>query len=171
VAVRFASPRDAIRSGIALLPEDRRGQGLSAVMPVYANITLASLGNFVRRLLLWPRLELQHARRMITELAIRTPSARQAAGLLSGGNQQKLVLAKWPTQGVDVATKAEIYELIRRLAAAGKAVLVASSDLEEVMEIGDRILALRQGHVVAEFGNQALDPARVVDAITHGQAA
>ena len=183
VAVRFASPRDAIRSGIALLPEDRRGQGLSAVMPVFANITLASLGNFVRRLLLRPRLELQHARRMITDLAIRTPSARQAAGLLSGGNQQKLVLAKWlsisadiflldePTQGVDVATKAEIYELIRSLAAAGKAVLVASSDLEEVMEIGDRILALRQGHVVAEFGNQALDPARVVDAITHGQAA
>jgi ribose transport system ATP-binding protein len=183
LAVRFAGPRDAIRSGIALLPEDRRGQGLSALMPVFANITLASLGKFVRRLLLWPRLELQHAWRMITELAIRTPSARQAAGLRSGGNQQKLVLAKWlsisadiflldePTQGVDVATKAEIYELIRRLAAAGKAVLVASSDLEEVMEIGDRILALRQGHVVAEFGNQALDPARVVDAITHGQAA
>jgi ribose transport system ATP-binding protein len=120
---------------------------------------------------------------MITDLAIRTPSARQAAGLLSGGNQQKLVLAKWlsisadiflldePTQGVDVATKAEIYKLIRSLAGAGKAVLVASSDLEEVMEIGDRILAIRQGRVVAEFGNQALDPARVVDAITHGQAA
>jgi ribose transport system ATP-binding protein len=181
--VRFASPRDAIRSGIALLPEDRRGQGLSAVMPVFANITLASLGNFVRRLLLRPRLELQHARRMIADLAIRTPSVRQAAGLLSGGNQQKVVLAKWlsisadiflldePTQGVDVGTKAEIYGLIRSLAAAGKAVLVASSDLEEVIKIGDRVLALRQGRVVSEFGNQVLDPARVVDAITHGQAA
>ncbi len=175
-AVHFASPRDAIRSGIALIPEDRRGQGLAAVM-------LASLGSFVGRVLLQPRRELQHARRMIADLAIRTPSPRQAAGLLSGGNQQKLVLAKWlstaadivlldePTQGVDVATKAEIYRLIRSLAAAGKAVLVVSSDLEEVMEIGDRILALRQGCIVAEFHNQALDPARVIDAITHGQAA
>jgi ribose transport system ATP-binding protein len=182
-AVHFASPRDAIRSGIALIPEDRRGQGLAAVMPVFANMTLASLGNFVGRVLLQPRRELQHARSMIAELAIRTPSPRQAAGLLSGGNQQKLVLAKWlstaadivlldePTQGVDVATKAEIYRLIRSLAAAGKAVLVVSSDLEEVMEIGDRILALRQGRIVAEFRNQALDPAHVIDAITHGQAA
>jgi ribose transport system ATP-binding protein len=181
--VHLASPRDSIRSGIALLPEDRRGQGLAAVMPVFANITLASLGDFVRRLLLQPRQELQHARRMIVDLTIRTPSPFQAAGLLSGGNQQKLVLAKWlstaadiflldePTQGVDVATKAEIYRLIRSIAASGKAVLVVSSDLEEVMEIGDRILAIRQGQIVAEFRNQALDPALVIDAITHGQAA
>ena len=156
-AVQFASPRDAIGSGIALLPEDRRGQGLAAVMPVFANITLASLGDFVRRLLLQPRRELQHARRMIADLTIRPPSPFQAAGLLSGGNQQKLVLAKWlstaadiflldePTQGVDVATKAEIYRLIRKMAASGKAVLVVSSDLEEVMEIGDRILAHAPG--------------------------
>jgi ribose transport system ATP-binding protein len=72
---------------------------------------------------------------------------------------------------VDVATKAEIYRLIRSIAASGKAVLVVSSDLEEVMEIGDRILAIRQGQMVAEFRNQALDPALVIDAITHGQAA
>jgi ABC-type sugar transport system ATPase subunit len=120
---------------------------------------------------------------MIVDLTIRTPSPFQAAGLLSGGNQQKLVLAKWlstaadiflldePTQGVDVATKAEIYRLIRSIAASGKAVLVVSSDLEEVLEIGDRILAIRQGRIVAEFRNQALDPALVIDAITHGQAA
>jgi ribose transport system ATP-binding protein len=182
-AVQFTSPRDAIASGIALLPEDRRGQGLAAVMPVFANITLASLGKFVRRLLLQPRQELQHARRMITDLTIKPPSPFRAAGLLSGGNQQKLVLAKWlstavdiflldePTKGVDVATKAEIYRLIRSMAASGKAVLVVSSDLEEVMEIGDRILAIRQGRIVAEFRNEALDPALVMDAMTHGQAA
>ncbi len=102
---------------------------------------------------------------MIGELAIKTPSPFQAAGLLSGGNQQKLVLAKWlstsaeiflldePTQGVDVGTKDEIYRLIRGLAASGKAVLVVSSDLEEVLEIGDRILAIRQGRIVDEFRN------------------
>jgi ABC-type sugar transport system ATPase subunit len=150
---------------------------------VVANITLASLRQFVGRLLLNPKKELQHALRMIGELAIKTPSPFQVAGLLSGGNQQKLVLAKWlstsaeiflldePTQGVDVGTKLEIYRLIRGLAASGKAVLVVSSDLEEVLEIGDRILAVRQGRIVNEFRNDALNPALLVDAITHGQAA
>jgi ribose transport system ATP-binding protein len=180
---KFASPRDAIRNGIALLPEDRRGQGLAVVMSVAANMTLASLAQFVGRLLLQPKRELQHARRMINDLAIRTPGPFQAAGLLSGGNQQKLVLAKWlstpaeiflldePTQGVDVGAKEEIYRLIRKIAASGKAVLVASSDLEEVLEIADRVLAIRQGRIVNEFRSGSIDPALLVDAITHGQAA
>ncbi len=181
--VKFASPRDAIRSGIALLPEDRRGQGLALVMPVVANMTLAALARFVGRLLLNPRRELQHARHMIADLAIKTSGPFQAAGLLSGGNQQKLVLAKWlstsaeiflldePTQGVDVGAKDEIYRLIREMSASGKAALVVSSDLEEVLEIGDRILAIRRGRIVEEFRGDALDPIRLVDAITHGQAA
>ena len=181
--VKFASPRDAIRSGVALLPEDRRGQGLALIMPVAANMTLAALGRFVAGLLLQPRREFQHVRRMIAELAIKTSGPFQAAGLLSGGNQQKLVLSKWlstsselflldePTQGVDVGAKDEIYRLIRDLAAAGKAVLVASSDLEEVLEIGDRILAIRRGRIVGEFRGDSIEPARLVDAITHGQAA
>ncbi len=180
---KFSSPRDAIRSGIALLPEDRRGHGIAVIMPVFANVTLASLVQFVRLLLLQPKRELQHARRMISYLSIRTPSPFQAAGLLSGGNQQKLVLAKWlstsaeiflldePTQGIDVGTKDEIYRLVRGLAAAGKAVLVVSSDLEEVLELGDRIIAVRQGRIVGEFANNALDPTLLVDAITHGRAA
>jgi ABC-type sugar transport system ATPase subunit len=182
-AVAFARPRDAIRSGIALIPEDRRGQGLALIMPVVANMTLAALGRFVAGLLLQPRLELHHARRMIAELAIKTSGPLQPAALLSGGNQQKVVLSKWlstsaevflldePTQGVDVGAKEEIYRLIRDLAAAGKAVLVASSDLEEVLEIGDRVLAMRRGRIVGEFGGDAIEPARLVDAITHGQAA
>jgi ribose transport system ATP-binding protein len=182
-AVTFARPRDAIRSGIALIPEDRRGQGLALIMPVVANMTLAALGRFVAGLLLQPRLELHHARRMIAELAIKTSGPLQPAALLSGGNQQKVVLSKWlstsaevflldePTQGVDVGAKEEIYRLIRDLAAAGKAVLVASSDLEEVLEIGDRVLAMRRGRIVGEFRGDAIEPARLVDAITHGQAA
>jgi ribose transport system ATP-binding protein len=181
--VKFGSPRDAIRSGVALLPEDRRGQGLALIMPVAANMTLAALGRFVAVLLLQPQRELQHVRRMIAELGIKTSGPFQVAGLLSGGNQQKLVLSKWlstsaelflldePTQGVDVGAKDEIYRLIRDLAAAGKAVLVASSDLEEVLEIGDRILAIRRGRIVGEFRGDSVEPARLVDAITHGQAA
>jgi ribose transport system ATP-binding protein len=182
-AVTFARPRDAIRGGIALIPEDRRGQGLALIMPVVANVTLAALGRFVAGLLLQPRRELHHARRMIAELAIKTSGPFQLAALLSGGNQQKVVLSKWlstsaevflldePTQGVDVGAKEEIYRLIRDLAAAGKAVLVASSDLEEVLEIGDRVLAIRRGRVVGAFAGDAIEPARLVDAITHGQAA
>ena len=182
-AVKFASPRDAIRSGIALLPEDRRGQGLALIMPVAANMTLAALARFVAGFLLNPARELEHARRMIRNLAIKTSGPFQAAGLLSGGNQQKLVLAKWlstsaeiflldePTQGVDVGTKEEIYRLIRDMSASGKAILVVSSDLEEVLEIGDRILAIRRGRVVDEFRGDALDLTRLVDAITHGRAA
>ena len=139
-AVIFARPSDAIRSGIALIPEDRRGQGLALIMPVVANMTLAALGRFVAGLLLQPRRELQHARRMIAELAIKTAGPLQAAALLSGGNQQKLVLSKWlstsaevflldePTQGVDVGAKEEIYRLIRGLAAAGKALLMELQD-------------------------------------------
>jgi ribose transport system ATP-binding protein len=182
-SVTFSSPRDAIRSGIALIPEDRRGQGVAVVMPVFENITLASLGRFVRRCMLSVGQELQHARRMIRDLAIKTPGPFQSTALLSGGNQQKLVLAKWlstsaevflldePTQGVDVGTKEEIYRLIRDIAAAGKGVLVVSSDLEEVLEIGDRILTIRQGRIVGEFINDNLDPNLLIDAITHGRAA
>jgi len=181
--VSLASPRDAIRMGIALIPEDRRGQGLAMLMPVAANITLASLARFVRCFFLNLRREVQHAQRMIAELAIKTPSPFQSAGLLSGGNQQKLVLAKWlstsariflldePTQGVDVGAKEEIYRLIRDIAAAGNAVLAVSSDLEEVIEIGDRILAMHRGRIVGEFAGARPEPSRIVDAITHGNAA
>jgi len=183
IAMTFASPRDAIRSGIALLPEDRRGQGLALVMPVAANMTLAALARFVARLLLNPARELQHARAMIANLGIKTSGPFQVAGLLSGGNQQKVVLAKWlstsaeiflldePTQGVDVGAKEEIYRLIRGMSASGKAVLVVSSDLEEVREIGDRVLAIRHGRIVYECSGETLDPIRLVDAMTHGQAA
>jgi ribose transport system ATP-binding protein len=181
--VRFAGPGDAIAGGIGLIPEDRRGKGLAVIMPVVGNITLASLGRFVRGLMLDLGGELAHARRMISDLAIKTPSPFQPAGLLSGGNQQKVVLAKWlstaaeiflldePTQGVDVGAKEEIYRLIRRLAADGKAVLVVSSDLEEVIEIADRVVVMRHGRIIDEFVNDKLDPRLLFDAITHGRAA
>ncbi len=181
--VSLAGPRDAVGHGIALIPEDRRGQGLALVMSVFQNITLAALGRFLRHGWLDIGAELRHAGRMIRDLAVKTPGPFVAAGLLSGGNQQKIVLAKWlstaadiflldePTQGVDVGAKEEIYRLIRAIAAAGKGVLVVSSDLEEVLGIADRILAVRQGRIVGEFINRDLQPSLLIDAITHGQAA
>lgn len=177
-----ASPRDAIGAGIALIPEDRRGRGVSVIMPVFANITLAALGKFARRFRLDLAAEMAHARKMITDLGIRTSSPSAPASSLSGGNQQKVALAKWlstdaelflfdePTQGVDVGAKEEIYRLIDELAAGGKAVVVASSDIEEVMEIADRILAVRKGRIVGEFDNLDLKASVVMDAITHGDA-
>jgi ABC-type sugar transport system ATPase subunit len=172
----------AIRNGIALIPEDRRGQGLCVILPVYENIAMTILRRFVGAFGLSRRREISHSMKMIADLAIKTPGPTVAAGTLSGGNQQKVVLAKWlatqanlflfdePTQGVDVGAKTEIYEIIDGLAADGKAVLVASSDLEEVLVLADRIVAMRQGRIVAEFRNDGLKPSTVIDAITHGSA-
>jgi ribose transport system ATP-binding protein len=178
--VRISRPQDAIEAGIALIPEDRRGQGLAVTMPVFANITMASLRRFTRRHLLDVRQELEHARKMIVRLAIKVPHPAMRASTLSGGNQQKVVLAKWlstsaelflfdePTLGVDVGAKEELYRLIDGLAANGKGVLVCSSDFEEVMEIADRIIPVRKGRVVADLVNQDLEPSVVMEAIVHG---
>ena len=172
--------RAAIRNGIALIPEDRRGHGLCTVLPVYENIGMAILRRFVGAFGLSRRREIAHAVKMIADLAIKTPGPTVAAGTLSGGNQQKVVLAKWlgtqarlflfdePTQGVDVGAKGEIHQIIDGLAADGKAVLVASSDLEEVLTLADRVIAMWQGRIVAEFRNDGLKPSIVIDAITHG---
>lgn len=180
--IQLARPSDAIKAGVALIPEDRRGQGISVVMPIFANISLASLSRFVQAGLLNLAGEMAHARNMIAQLAIKAAHPRVAASALSGGNQQKVALAKWlsasaevylldePTQGVDVGAKEEIYRLIDRLACDGKAVLVSSSDLEEVMAIASRVIALRKGRVVGEFAGGDLKAASIMEAIVHGNA-
>lgn len=180
--VNIAHPQDAIEAGIALIPEDRRGQGISVTMPIFSNITLASLHRFVRGFVLNVQRELVHASKMIDSLAIKAPHPKVQAGTLSGGNQQKVVLAKWlstsaelylfdePTQGVDVGAKKEIYRLMNDLAMDGKAILVSSSDLEEVMEIADRIIPFRKGKVVGDLINKNLKPSEVMDFIVHGSS-
>jgi ABC-type sugar transport system ATPase subunit len=179
-AIAPRTPREAIAAGLALIPEDRRGQGISVVMPVYENIALPILHRFVSRFGLAIGREIAHAEALISRLNIRMPDARTPAGALSGGNQQKVVLAKWlstdatvllfdePTHGVDVAAKDEIYGLIDRLAAQGRAILIVSSDLEEVLAVGDRVLAMRAGRIVAEFDSLTISANRIVEAITHG---
>ncbi|WP_237478369.1 sugar ABC transporter ATP-binding protein [Lichenibacterium dinghuense] len=163
VAVR--RPRDAMRLGIGLVPEDRKGQGLVLGMGVGPNLSLAALGlgmvssrGFVRQ-----RDETRMIDGYVGRFRIKTPSVEQFVGLLSGGNQQKVVLAKWlaaeprllivdePTRGVDVGTKAEIYAQMRELAKAGLAILVISSDLPEVLTISDRILVMRAGRLAGEI--------------------
>jgi ribose transport system ATP-binding protein len=158
-AVGIQSPQDAIRNGIYLIPEDRRSLGLITAMTVRENITLPALkeyssAGFIRR-----SAEVVVAQRMCAELKIKTPSIEVIASNLSGGNQQKVVLAKWlslapnvilfdePTRGIDVGAKAEIYHLMRRLADEGVAILMISSDMEEILGNSDRVAVMHEGRI------------------------
>jgi ABC-type sugar transport system ATPase subunit len=160
--VTITSPRDAIRRGIGLVPEDRKQQGLVLGLAVRENITLPSLGGLVRLGFVQLGEEQEVARRFVDALRIRTPSLEQKVVNLSGGNQQKVVIAKWlalrpkvlildePTRGVDVGAKAEVHHLIAELAAQGVAVLMISSELPEILGMSDRILVMREGRIVAD---------------------
>jgi ABC-type sugar transport system ATPase subunit len=171
---RFSSPHDAINAGLALLTEDRKRTGLLLNLPVTHNTTVAAL----ERLLKGPHLPLGDERRMTEEyverLNIRTPSVRQIALRLSGGNQQKVVLAKWlfaqsqvlifdePTLGIDVGAKVEVYRLLGELARQGAAILMISSELPELLAMSDTLLAMRRGEVVATLDPQATDQEEVL---------
>jgi len=158
-ALRLRSPRDAVRAGLCLAPEERKAQALLMKRSVRENISLAVLQRLSRWRVVNRREERQLAERYLRELHIRTPSIEQEVATLSGGNQQKTVLARWlardskllildePTRGVDVAAKAEIYAIIDRLAARGVAVLVVSSELPEVLGLADRIVVMKGGRV------------------------
>jgi ABC-type sugar transport system ATPase subunit len=157
------SPRDAIRAGIALLTEDRKAQGLVLAQSVRENFALPNLSRFSSLGFLRRWAERQALARHIESLRIRLASPEQPASNLSGGNQQKVVLAKWlerncevllfdePTRGIDVGAKVEIYRLINDLAAAGKAVLLISSELPEVLGMSDRILVMHEGRLTGEI--------------------
>jgi len=165
----FRSPREALRAGLAYLPEDRRREGLATSKPVAPNVSLLALRKLVRGpgRLISARAERQLVRRLVEQLAIRTsPIGGDLAGRLSGGNQQKVVLAKWleatprvlildePTRGIDVGTKEEIYRILRSLAAQGLALVVISSELIEVLGLADRIIVIREGTVAGELAGE-----------------
>jgi ribose transport system ATP-binding protein len=159
VKVTVASPRAAIRQGIYLVPEDRKRAGLIVDMPVVENITLASLGAYVRGLLVDRRAERAVSAAQRARLSIRTPGDQTQVVTLSGGNQQKVVLAKWlsmqprvvifdePTRGIDVGAKNEIYMLMRELADRGVCILMISSDMEEVIGVSDRLAVMHEGGI------------------------
>ena len=160
-ALRLRSPADAIRAGIGLVPEDRKGHGLVLKRSVAANLALPQLGKLARSGVVSRAGEQALASRWIRELRIKTPDARTAVVTLSGGNQQKVVLGKWlaagavvlivdePTRGIDVGAKQEIYVLLDRLAAQGAGIIMISSELPEVLGMSDRILVMHQGRVQA----------------------
>jgi ribose transport system ATP-binding protein len=161
VPVRLRSPRDAIRAGVGLVPEDRKQQGLVLPQSVAANLSLPQLARLGRAGVVSRARERVLAQRWIGELRIRTPGMDTRVVTLSGGNQQKVVLGKWlaagadvlivdePTRGIDVGAKMEIYALLDGLAAGGAGILMISSDLPEVMGMSDRILVMHQGRVHA----------------------
>lgn len=161
--LEIRSPRDAIRAGIALLTEDRKGQGLVLAQSVRENFSLPNLRHFSSLGFVRRQSERQALDRHIENLRIRLASPEQPASNLSGGNQQKVVLAKWlernsevlifdePTRGIDVGAKVEIYRLINDLAAAGKAILLISSELPEVLGMCDRILVMHEGRLTGDI--------------------
>ena len=159
--IAFADPPEAIAQGIGFVPEDRRREGLMLEMTMTENLAMATLHRFRRGLLLTRSRMVESGRRVISNLSIQPPDGEHRVNLLSGGNQQKVMVGKWltraprilildePTVGVDVGAKAEIYTILRRERDRGAAVLVVSSDLEEVMTLADRVGIMVSGRLVA----------------------
>jgi ribose transport system ATP-binding protein len=174
------SPRDAVRQGIALLTEDRKTQGLLLPLSIANNITLSCLHSMSRASFISAGRESTIARDHIQTLSIRCRSEHQSTSQLSGGNQQKVVIAKWllrdcdillfdePTRGIDVGAKFEIYQLLERLARRGKAILVVSSDLLELMAISHRIAVMSAGRLVRIFDHGAWTQEQIMSAALSG---
>jgi len=162
-AIRIHSPREAIAKGIGFLTEDRKNQGLVLPMSVRANITMANMGAALRGPLLLPSAERAIARKYVDSLQIKTPHVEEIVHHLSGGTQQKVVLAKWlltrsrflifdePTRGIDVGAKMEIYRLIREISAQGVAILLITSELPEALGMCDRLYVMREGSIMGEL--------------------
>lgn len=176
-------PRAAIAAGLAFSPEDRKEQGVILEMAIAENIALPGLHRTARAGFVDDAAVDRTATAMQQRLSIRTTGIRKAVGQLSGGNQQKVALAKWlalnpgvfildePTRGVDVGSKREIYEVIEALAAAGTAVLVISSDLEEVLRLSDRVLVMHEGRLAGELPAAALSEESIMNLATGRTAA
>jgi len=172
----------AVRDGMGLAPEERKSQALLLLDSVARNVSLASLRRYAR--LGWMRQgrEVADARKQTEALDLRPADVRRAVGTLSGGNQQKAVVARWllkgcklllldePTRGVDVGARAELYAVIRAVADSGVAVLLVSSEVPEVLGLADRVLVLREGRVVTEVDAREIDEHRVLDLVMEGTA-
>lgn len=179
--VRWKTPREAIEGGVALVAEDRRQEGLITVLSVRDNVCLTSLNNlrWLKSFVDW-RSAQKLVNKYIEQLKIVTPSPSQLVKNLSGGNQQKVVLAKWlgskasififdePTRGIDVGAKQEIYNLMNELTASGATILLLSSELPEVLGMSDRILLMRQGEIVMEFKHGEVTEAELMACASGG---
>jgi ribose transport system ATP-binding protein len=179
--LRRGSVTHSVRAGVGLAPEERKSQGLLLDEAVFKNITVSSMNRFARFGFLDRGEERRRAAELTTSLDVRPDGVTRAVRTLSGGNQQKVVLARWlmrdcrvllldePTRGVDVGARTEIYQLIRSLADRGVAVVVVSSEIEEVLGLADRVLVVREGEVVHESAATEIDEAKVLDLVMEGK--
>lgn len=179
--IKIKSPTDALNHGIGLIPESRKTQGLVLGMTVKDNITLSIMNKITSKIgLIQKKVESSNVQSSIKELTIKTPSMNQLVRNLSGGNQQKVVLAKWlntkckvlifdePTRGIDIGAKEEIYKLMRALADKGIAIIMISSELPEVLGMSDRVIAMYKGAMVAEIDGYEIDSEKVMYYATGG---
>ncbi|MCL8015516.1 sugar ABC transporter ATP-binding protein [Streptomyces sp. AS02] len=182
-ALRPGSVRAAVRAGLGLAPEERKAQALLMLESVTRNVSVSSMSRFSRGGWIDRAAELRAARAATRELSLRPDNPSAPVRTLSGGNQQKAVLARWllrgcrvllldePTRGVDVGARAELYAVVRRLADEGLAVLLVSSEVPEVLGLADRVLVLREGRVVHTAPARELDEHRVLDLVMEGSPA
>jgi ribose transport system ATP-binding protein len=179
--VRIKTPMDAVRHGLALVADDRKAKGLVLGGSVRFNVALAAPRKSARyRIFLNSSREREVAGQLARQLHLKTPSVEQQVRYLSGGGQQKVVLAKWlsadsriflldePTRGIDVGSKAEIYDLIRSLAESGAAILLVSSELEEILHLADRILVMHRGRISAELQREGATEELIMQLATGG---
>jgi ribose transport system ATP-binding protein len=181
--LRPGSVRSAIRAGLGLAPEERKSQGLLLYEPVYRNISVSSLGRFARGGWVLPGRELAAAVEVAERLDVRPADPRRPVRTLSGGNQQKVVLARWllrdcrllildePTRGVDVGARTELYRVVRSLADRGVGVLLVSSEIPEVLGLADRVLVVSDGRIVHSGSTSEIDEPGVLDLVMEGAVA
>jgi len=173
--VRIDSPRDALKAGLGLVPEDRQLQGLILLMTVKENITLPGLDSISRRGMIDRRKEREIADYYVDKLMIQTPDIDQPVIGLSGGNQQKVVLAKWlalkprvlvldePTRGIDVGAKADVHALMSEIAARGIGIIMISSEMPEILGMSDRIIVMANGRITGEFSRADADQEKIMN--------
>ncbi|WP_108838074.1 sugar ABC transporter ATP-binding protein [Tateyamaria sp. Alg231-49] len=173
-SVQIKSPADAVDHGIVYVPEDRGKQGAILDLPIFQNVTLPSLGRLSKNGFLKLAEEFKLAREYTERLDLRAASLDTHVGNLSGGNQQKVVIAKWlatqpkviildePTKGVDIGSKAAVHEFMAELAAQGLAVIMVSSEIPEILGMSDRVIVMREGRMVAELSDKDLQPETLV---------
>ncbi|GMO38442.1 MAG: sugar ABC transporter ATP-binding protein [Termitinemataceae bacterium] len=174
-SVNYKTPEDAIKMGIALVPEDRKRQGVLLSTTIRENITMAILKRISEFFVVQRKREAEIVEKFHTDLKIKTPTIEQLAKNLSGGNQQKVVIAKWlssepeiiildePTRGIDVGAKYEIYKLINELVESGKAVIMISSEMEELMGMSDRIIVLAEGCMAGELQKSEFTQEKIME--------
>lgn len=172
--VTHNSFKSAINNGLGLVPEDRKQQGLVQILSVKENISMVKMSDIIKAGVIIPSLEDKYGREYVEKLRISTPSLKTETQYLSGGNQQKVVIAKWlmqqsdiifmdePTRGVDVGAKAEIYMLMNEIVSQGKSVIMISSELPEILGMSDRIMVMHEGRIVGELGREEANQEKIM---------